>query len=228
MDCNTATNNYHHHHRQHNHHLTITNCANTETLTPALNPVSHDKDVSASDCQVVIPLQFPNHYREFISDNRVCELNRYKYYQHLHSHPAVSASAQHSAIGNYDGKVLEGFSGTIKEPQSNALLDLMDSAHRTPQAAAAAVSVAAGSAQMDIVDNNRLSLQQQLQSDGAIIIDCHNNPLAKYRDIDGQSTNPGKYHMEANIYMCNGIGSQDTAGGDFARTEHEFGKDQVY
>lgn len=227
MDCNTATNNYlhhHHHHRQQNHHLNNnnTNCnsANNETLTPVLAP----KDVS--DCQVVIPLQFPNPYREFISDNRVCELNRYKYYHHqLQNSTTPAAPAQHSAIGNYDGKVLEGFSGKMKEPQSNGLSDLMDSARTPPPSVAAGSSV---QMTMDIVDNSRLSLQQQqqqLQSDGAIFMDCHNNPLAKYHDIDGHSRNPAKYHMEANIYVC---GSQDGgAGGVFGRTEQEFGEDSI-
>lgn len=185
MDCNTVTNN--------NNYLLV---PISESGIPRLR---HDKDVP--ECQGTNPRIMQDHYRDFITETRVCDLNRYKYYhpqpqpplhqqQHLHHHQSIyntSAAAHLEIIGSYERKSLDagGFTGNTNHHEAtspvNVLLDLMDST--AAAAAAQPPMITADEDDNNKNSSNRRNVDQPISSDGVLIIDCHNS-LAKYSHHD--------------------------------------------
>lgn len=228
MDCDTVANNnnYHHHptsHHNHHHRHQLQHHPQQVLLhehqqllaSDSVNPVNFKGAKDVAECQS-INSQFPNHYHEFIVENhRVCELNRYKYYQqNLHlsrgdgdgSATTTDATPAHLAIGNYEeSDSLEGcFIGSNNETPSKGLLHLMDSPR----------------AQGMVMVDNRVSAEQQRKQSA-----YHRLLLTKYRDID-EPLEPENYHMEANIYVRHGKQNGNTSTADLDSTATTGGMDE--
>lgn len=203
MDCNTASNS-----GDNNNNI------NCHLHRAAAGSSVHGKQENGSYCHSISP---QDDYREFIVQSRLCELNRYKYYQAPPHQP-------HHLIYGYSGGTHLAFGRQLEASNhaaGNGRLDVMDS---TAAAAAAAQSLIT-------VDDNRRNVADEQSIDGGsvLVIDCHNNnnnQLAKYHDCihpQAEATDLAKYETEANFYVTDstddGVSLTGLSTGDCARVE---------
>lgn len=191
----------------------------------------HPKDAPRDgnhECHPIVPQSLQDHYREFMAENnRVCELNRFKYYhQHPFEYSALSSSsgvATNLSIAHFNEKREDlGFRGST----SDGLLQLMDSTE---------AAVAGQSIVMDLESNNRRNVAEKSSSESVALVDCRNNnhlgytataasTIAMNHQLQYQQMNPGKYQMEANFYVSDSNEDDGQSRDGRASAEGGFGE----
>lgn len=200
MDCNTA-NSYHYHHRP----TASPPLIMTTTPPPSISSECREKDVP----NVILHQHpFQHCYRELSVENRLGELNRFRY---LHQQEGSVGGGLVPSV-NYDAKSFEGF-------HSASELVGRHFGEQNFSNSVAAQERGGVEKEVMVININRVEMTRSPRNDCNYSLeeDC----LVTSEMLHRRAT--GKYHMEANFYMCPNSNEGQDEDPEGSSTEKQLG-----